>query len=118
MRADWVFPFAGRIVSRNQITGSLPTEIGNVGSLQALHSPSYCPFSASVSGWILSLIWGWEQAACKGAAMQSIAEAGEQIGLFPFAGRIVSRNQITGSLPTEIGNLSSLESLYSPSCCL
>ena len=111
------FPFAVRIGDSNPITGSLPTEIGNLGSLGFLYSPSCCPFSAFVHCWILSLIWGWEQAACKDAAMQSMSEVGDWISLPPFAGRLVAGNQITGSLPTEIGNLSSIEMLYSPSCC-
>ena len=82
------FPFAGRDVSENQITGSLPTEVGNLGSLLALYSPSCCIFSASVSGLILSLICGWEQAACKDAAMQSMPEAGEQIDSFPLCWQV------------------------------
>ena len=80
-------------------------------------APPAALYNASVSGLILSLIWGWEQAACKVAVMQSMPEADEQIGFCPFAGRDVSKNQITGSLPTEVGNLGSLQDLYSPSCC-
>ena len=48
--------------------------------------------------------------------MQSMPEAGNRISSSPFAGRYVYENQITGSLPTEVGNLGSLGYLYSPSC--
>ena len=49
------------------------------------------------------------------AAMQSMAQGRARGAHAACAGRNVKQNSISGSLPTEIGQLSSLGYLYSPS---
>ena len=48
------------------------------------------------------------------AAMQSMAQGRATKAHAAYAGRDVNRNSISGSLPTEIGQLSSLVYLYGP----
>ena len=101
---------AGRNVYQNSISGSLPTEIGKLGRLTSLYCPSFClgPWGtlrlcegAGTSCWWL-LYRAWHAASAVHAAC---------------AGRSVYQNSISGSLPTEIGLLSRLMSLYGPSLC-
>ena len=87
-RADQSFPFAGRGLFTNKITGSLPTEIGNLGSLQKLYPPRP------------------PERSCGGCLRQMIE------AVFPFCCRYLHHNDITGPLSTEIGDLANRRELY------
>ena len=70
---------------RRRLTGSIPTELGNLGSLERLYL-SYNQLTGSIP-----------------------SELGN-LGSLTFLS--LTNNQLTGSIPSELGNLTSLEGLY------
>ena len=103
---------ACRHIPQNSISGSLPTEIGLLSSIETLYRPSLC--------WEL---WYTFQAlqGCRRlvleAAMHSTACGPASGAHTACACRKVQQNRISGTLPTEIGLLSSIKTLYGPLLC-
>ena len=72
-------------LSDNQLTGSIPGELGNLSNLESLYL-SFNQLSGAIPGELGNL-----------SSLESLD---------------LSDNQLTGSIPGELGNLSNLESLY------
>ena len=96
-----------RDISRNNISGSLPTEIWGMSQLFRLYGFLSAAFHAPVRPgarrerlpwWLLRM------RACMKEASRAHSSS---------PGRSADRTSISGSLPTEIGRLSSLTRLYS-----
>ena len=101
------------ILSENQLVGEIPSELGNLASLQELYLSKNRLVGEipAVLGSLASLqelsLWG------NGLSGEIPSELGSLINLQLLA---LSENQLSGEIPSELGNLASLQEVYLQPC--
>ena len=96
-------------LTSNQLSGTIPTELGNLPNLQRLYLNGN-----QLTGGIPTEIGSLSNLQYLNLARNQLSGAiPTELGSLSNL-RLLSldRNQLTGSIPTEIGNLSNLEQLY------
>jgi len=96
-------------LSRNQLTGTIPTELGNLSNLESLEL-AWNNLTGEIPTELGNLTNLW---ALYLSNNQLTGEIPTELGNLPHLGEIsLSDNQLTGEIPTELGNLIPLWILY------
>ncbi|MDQ1355380.1 MAG: hypothetical protein QG657_5690, partial [Acidobacteriota bacterium] len=93
----------------NQLSGSIPSELGNLSNLDSLYLDNN-QLSGSIPsefGNLSNLKWLWMSGNQLGGNIPSqLGNLSNLLGIFLFG------NQLNGSIPAELGNLSNLQQLW------
>ena len=94
----------------NELSGSIPTELGNLTKLVALDFEG-----TKLTGSIPGLIWPTDQPAVTFSGHQRIVRHYSELrlgNLVELRTLYIFNNQVTGDIPPELGNLTNLQVLY------
>jgi len=96
-------------LNENELTGEIPSEIGNLTNLTSLTLSSN-----QLTGEIPSTIWNLTNLSTLSLSINQLTgEIPSEIGNLTNLEKLyLYENQLTGSIPSEIGNLTNLERLF------
>ena len=100
----------GRYHHGNQLSGWMPTELGNLTKLASLYTSHF--LSVLLRGFCAPLYWllavgvSDEGVGCGGGSDSAVCPPAGVVG------RELSGNQLSGSIPVELGRLTALTELY------